>query len=243
MQYFGGKVRLASYIAEVINTQYLDGNERAFVDLFCGSCNVMSRIEPNRLRLANDKHYYLIEMFRALSNYWTPPKSISEAEYKHIKDNKDELPWLTGFVGFALSFSGKWFGGYCRSNTNRNYCMNGRNSILKKMSKMKNVSFHNRDYKDCALPLGAVVYCDIPYKNTTQYDKKEVGTFDHDEFYVWIDKNKHKYTFLISEYAHNVPENFEIVWVKESRQDIRNKKGEQTKTIEVLIRPKEGFNI
>ena len=34
--------------------------------------------------------------------------------------NKDEDMALAGFVGFGLSYSGKWFGGYCRSKDKRN---------------------------------------------------------------------------------------------------------------------------
>ena len=97
-----------------------------FVDLFCGSCNIISKIDDNRLRVANDKHYYLIEMWKALQDNWEMPSNITEEEYQYIKNNKDEKPYLTGFVGFGCSFAGKWFGGYCKDNTNRNYCLNAK---------------------------------------------------------------------------------------------------------------------
>lgn len=40
----------------------------------------------------------------------------------------------------------------------------------------------------------------------------------------------------ISEYKENIPNDFEIVWETESKQDIRNLKNERIRTIEVLIK-------
>ncbi len=236
MQYFGGKAKISKPLSEYLNL-HLKENQ-TFVDLFCGSCNVISQINSDRLRIANDKHYYLIEMWKALQNNWEMPNEISEEEYLYIKNNKDEKPYLTGFVGFGCSFSGKWFGGYCRNNTNRNYCLNAKNSNLKKMFNLQDVLFYNLDYQDVNIPYGSLVYCDIPYKNTTPYCKKEVGTFNHEEFYQWVRNNSDKYDIYISEYKENVPNDFEIVWELKSRKDIRNKDNKQCKTIEVLMRYK-----
>ena len=237
MRYFGGKVRIAKDLSIYLNSVLKEN--QPFVDLFCGSCNIISKIDNNRLRIANDKHYYLIEMWKALQNGWEMPNEISEEEYQYIKNNKDEKPYLTGFVGFGCSYSGKWFGGYCRDNTNRNYCLNAKNSNLKILKKINNVVFYNNDYNDVEIPFGSLIYCDIPYKNTTQYCKNEVGVFNHDEFYQWVRENSDKYEIYISEYKHNTPNDFEIVWEKNSKKDIRNKKNEQEKTIEVLIKYKD----
>lgn len=237
MHYFGGKVRIAKDLSIYLNSVLKEN--QPFVDLFCGSCNIISKIDNNRLRIANDKHYYLIEMWKALQNGWKMPNEISEEEYQYIKNNKDEKPYLTGFVGFGCSYSGKWFGGYCRDNTNRNYCLNAKNSNLKILKKINNVVFYNKDYKDVEIPFGSLIYCDIPYKNTTQYCKNEVGAFNHDEFYQWVRENSDKYEIYISEYKENIPNDFEIVWEKTSRKDIRNRNNEQEKTIEVLIKYKD----
>ena len=237
MHYFGGKVRIAKDLSIYLNSVLKEN--QPFVDLFCGSCNIISKIDDNRLRIANDKHYYLIEMWKALQNGWEMPNEISEEEYQYIRNNKDEKPYLTGFVGFGCSYSGKWFGGYCRDNTNRNYCLNAKNSNLKILKKINNVVFYNKDYNDVEIPFGSLIYCDIPYKNTTQYCKNEVGVFNHDEFYQWVRENSDKYEIYISEYKHNIPNDFEIVWEKNSKKDIRNKKNEQEKTIEVLIKYKD----
>ena len=236
MRYFGGKVRIAKDLSIYLNSVLKEN--QPFVDLFCGSCNIISKIDNNRLRIANDKHYYLIEMWKALQNGWKMPNEINEEEYLYIRNNKDESPCLTGFVGFGCSYSGKWFGGYCRDNTNRNYCLNAKNSNIKKMSSLQDVVFYNKDYQNVEIPIGSLVYCDIPYKNTTQYCKSEVGEFNHEEFYQWVRNNSDKYDIYISEYKENTPNDFEIVWEKKSKKDIRDKNNDRKNTIEVLMKYK-----
>ncbi|WP_312286885.1 DNA adenine methylase [Terrisporobacter sp.] len=234
MRYFGGKQRISKPLSEFLNSQLQEN--QPFVDLFCGSCNVISKIDDNRLRIANDKHKYLIAMWKGLQNGWVMPDYISEEEYKYVRSNKDKNPILTGFVGFGCSYSGKWFGGYCRDNTGRNYCLNAKNSNNKIINKIKNVNFYSKDYKEVDLPKGSLVYCDIPYKNTTQYCSSEVGSFNHDEFYQWVRDNSDKCDIYVSEYKKNVPYDFKIVWEMESKKDIRNKDNIRENTTEVLMK-------
>lgn len=63
MQYFGGKAKIAKELSGVLNS-YLIGNDKPFIDAFCGSCNVISKIDSNRIRIANDKHKELIAMWQ-----------------------------------------------------------------------------------------------------------------------------------------------------------------------------------
>ncbi len=233
MRYFGGKQRINKPLSEFLNSQLKEN--QTFVDLFCGSCNIISKIDNSRLRIANDKHKYLIAMWKALQKGWEMPNTITEEEYKYIKSNKDENFPLAGFVGFGCSYSGKWFGGYCRNNTNRNYCLNAKNSNLKILNNIQDVIFYNLNYDEVNIPLGSLVYCDPPYKNTTKYCKDEVGDFNHDDFYKWVRNNSNKYDIYISEYKQNIPDDFKIVWEYESKKDIRNRNNQQEKTIEVLI--------
>lgn len=233
MRYFGGKARISKELSLFLNTKL--NNKQPFVDLFCGSCNVIMNIDNDRLRIANDKHKYLMCMWKALQNGWIPPTEISEVEYYQIKENKDYMPYLTGFVGFGCSFAGKWFGGYAHE-PNRNYCLNAKNSVLKKIQFLNDVQFSNLDYKDVYIPENSLVYCDIPYRNTTSYCKKEVGEFHHDEFYQWVINNSNKFDIYISEYKQNIPDDFEIVWEKQSKKDIRNRDNKRIDTVEVLIK-------
>ena len=209
-----------------------------FVDLFCGSCNVVAEIDNKYHRIANDKHKYLITMWKAMQKGWVPPDTCSEEEYRHIKSNLDEDMALSGFIGFACSFGGKWFGGYARrKDAYRNYCIQGKRGNIKLIENMKNVQFENKDYKDLEIPKGAIVYCDIPYKGKTQYSVKECEKFNHNEFYDWVEKNKHNFDIYISEYKDSVPDGFEIVWEKESKTDLGNIDNQKIKTTEVLITP------
>lgn len=229
MRYFGGKVRIAKDLSKFINENYLKENNKTFVDLFCGSCNILVGIDNKRVVIGNDKHKYLISMWKELQNGWIPPKEITPKQYKEIKLNLDKEKHLSGFVGFGCSFAGKWWGGFAKDSTNKNYCKTAHNSTMKKVEKLKGVSFYNFDYKELNIKYDSIVYCDIPYKSTTAYCKKEVGEFNHNEFYDWCFENKNKFTILISEYEHNLPEGFKIVWKKESKQSIRNKETNKKK--------------
>lgn len=239
MQYFGGKARIAKPLAEYLNSQLKEG--QPFVDLFCGSCNVVSKIDPNRIRIANDLHYELIALLKSTQNGCFNPVRISEEEYKAIKKDRNENypAWFRGFVGFGLSFSGKWFGGFARNSRGDDYFSNAVNSVQKKSEKLLDVEFSNKSYKDVALPENSMLYCDIPYKNSVGYS---VGDFNHEEFYKWAEqKQSEGFIVLVSEYSKNVPEGWEIVWQYESKKDIRNSEGVQEATMEVLMKPKENL--
>jgi DNA adenine methylase len=236
MRYFGGKERISKELTEFINENYLKGNDKPFYDLFCGSCNVLTKINPNRELYGNDKHKYVIAMWKELQNGWTPPQSCTESQWRIVKNDLDKKPHVSGFIGFGCSFSGRWFEGYARDKSGRNFCLNAYNSTMKKLSRLQRVRFENLDYQDVSVKTGAIVYCDIPYKNTKPYNKKEVGVFDHEKFYEWCKDNKSDFTILVSEYECNVPsEGFEVVWRKESKQDIRSGDGTQKKTVEILM--------
>ena len=98
------------------------------------------------------------------------------------------------------------------------------------------VKFYNLNYDEVPIPDGSLVYNDIPYKNTTSYCKSEVGEFNHEEFYDWVRRNSNKYDIYISEYKQNVPNDFIIVWERNSKKDIRNKNNIREETVEVLIK-------
>ena len=84
------------------------------VSLFCGACNVEAKVKGYDEIICNDNQPYLIALFKALQDGYDLPEVITEEDYHYVKDHKDENPALTGFVGFACSFGGKWFGGYAR---------------------------------------------------------------------------------------------------------------------------------
>jgi len=232
MRYFGGKTRICKDVAKIIES--VREPNQTFLSVFTGGGWVESLIQNKKI--CCDKHKYLIAMYQALQNGWEPPSQLSNEEYQHIKRYKDENPALTGFVGFGCSFAGKWFGGYAKDSTNRNYCLNAKNSILKKMNGFKNTTFQCIDYRDLS-PINSIIYCDPPYKGTTQYDTDEVGKFNHDEFWTIIRKWGEYNTVIISEY--DAPNDIECIWKRNVRLDIRDKNNQKKNRIEKLF----GLNV
>ena len=63
---------------------------------------------------------------------------------------------------------------------------------LKRLQSLKGLEMLERlqglkcDYRDVTIPVGGVVYCDIPYKGTSGY----IGGFDHEAFYEWFSSLK-----------------------------------------------------
>lgn len=233
MQYFGGKSKIAQYVAKYINSVHTHTH---YVEPFCGACNVASKIHMEN-KILNDKNPYLIEMFRALQNGWMPPKDVSEEDYANAKRNQDKEPHIAGFVGFACSFAGKFWGGYARDSKGGggkgNYALRGHNSILKKMVTLYDAKFTCKDFTELNYA-NCIIYCDPPYKGTTPYYKKILGEFPYDKFLEWIHKQSKNNLVLVSEYKHNVPEDATIVLEIPSRTSIRDKSGNVIETVEVL---------
>ena len=89
------------------------------------------------------------------------------------------------------------------------------------------IEFVSRDYNDVDIPLNSIVYCDIPYKDTKQYETSK--NFDYERFYEWCRKNKGNYKIFISEYS--MPSDFICVWQKEITNAMN-----QTKTYKPIER-------
>ena len=102
-----------------------------------------------------------------------------------------------------------------------------------KKEQVDNITFFNKDYRDVPIPKNAVIYCDIPYKNTGTYNKE---AFDYESFYSWCEeKAQQGYKVYISEYA--MPEDrFECV--KEINSINCFAQTKKTKVIEKIFVPK-----
>lgn len=76
------------------------------------------------------------------------------------------------------------------------------------------IEVFNKDYADVDLPSpeDCVIYCDIPYKNTTSYT---IGGFDYERFYKWCqEKTSEGYQIYVSSYE--LPDDLFIsVWEKQ----------------------------
>lgn len=147
-------------------------------------------------------------MWKSVSNGWLPKDNYTEQDYRYIKENKGDNKTLTAYFGFALSYSGKWFGGWCRDKQGkRNYVLESYKNALKQFPKLKDVIFSNKSILDIKPNKKALIYCDIPYKGTTKYK----DDFNHEKFYEWCREMKQQgHTIFISEY--DMPSDFICVW-------------------------------
>lgn len=213
MQYVGGKYRIRKQLVDFL-LDYIQ-NTDCFVEPFVGSANItLDLLENNLLFLPqkiilNDIHKDLILMWQALVfEGWEPPSNCTEEEYETLKNAESSA--LRGFIGHSCSFSGIWFDTFAK-NGERNYCLNGKNSLIKARDIFKNfsfdLSFYNLSYEEVPIPDGSVVYCDPPYINT-----RSVGNFinfDHEKFWQWVRELSCKNKVFVSEYL--APEDFKSV--------------------------------
>ena len=167
-------------------------------------------------KILNDKHEYLIEMLRAVQNGYELPDTVSAEQYRYIREHRDDDKALSGFVGFACSFGGKWFGSYARGK-DENYAAEGKHSMMRKMQGLQNAEFLCMDYRDVPIPENAVVYADPPYAGTTGYT---VGKFDSAGFWEYMRVLSEKHLVFISE--QTAPEDFIPIWTKRYRRNMGN---------------------
>ena len=235
MKYMGSKARHAKELLPIILKDHTP--DMWYVEPFVGGANMIDKVDPTVApkRLGCDVHEYLIAMWQAISAGWLPKPTISEEDYLYVRANKDEDKALTGYVGFAMSFGGKWFGGYRRdiAGTKENIHLKLVNekeqsrksyeSLVKQQKNLLGVHFQNKsvfdiDFSRCGK---ATIYCDPPYRDTTKYK----DSFDHDKFYDWcIDRHDEGHRVFISEYC--MPEDrFQCVWQKEVNNSLTKDTG------------------
>lgn len=202
---------------------YITDKTKGYLEPFVGGANMIDKIICSN-KIGTDIHKYLIAVLQKLESGWIPPENISEELYKDVQSNKEKYPdYLVGYVGFQLSYGGKWFGGYRRDKIGkRNYSLEAYNNTIKQIPNLKGINFKCIDFKD--LPLekikGYVIYCDIPYRGTTKY---KTETFPYEEFYEWVKVASVNNIVLISEYS--MPEEFTCIWKKETKTLLDSNKG------------------
>lgn len=212
----GSKRRIAKEILPIILKDRKEG--QWYVEPFCGGCNTIDKVPQGAGRLANDIHTPLISMFKALQVGWTPPKEVSEEEYKAAKLLEDSNP-LKGYIGFNLSFGAKYFGGYARHNDGgkRSSSKEAFSNVTKQIPDIVDIRFANYSYQELPIPDTSIIYCDPPYLNSTGYKDK----LNHEEFYEWCRARRAEgHTIFISEYT--MPEDFIELWAKVQVTNLTN---------------------
>lgn len=221
MQYVGSKNRLSKELAPIIQS-YITADTNGYLEPFVGGANMIDKIKCKK-KIGCDIHKELIALMR-YSQENELPETITEEEYKKVKNNRDEYDdWYVGLVGFCGSFGAKYFGGFARRyNKDGSVFDVPRQAInsLKRQSKQE--GFRDIEFLNCSfldLPKdnikGYVIYCDIPYKGTTKYKTEE---FPYDEFYKWANEMAKDNTVLISEY--DMPKAFKCIYSKDLKTSL-----------------------
>jgi len=236
MKYQGSK---NSHAKELLPIILADRKEGQYVyDLFCGGGNICDKINGNVV--ANDYNYYTtIAMDLIKNNLKHIPQNNDQSDenlYKEfrLKEMTSDivLDGMKGYYGFALSYGGKWFGGWCRDKEGkRDYVAEAYRNAVKQSPNLQNVTFANKSYDEVELQPNSIIYLDPPYKDTTKY---KTGDFDYDKFYQWcIDRHNEGHQVFISEYW--LPEDkFKCVWKKEVNSSLTKDTGSK-KNVEKLF--------
>lgn len=244
--YLGSKRRIAKEILPIILKDRKEG--QYYVEPFVGGGNTLTLVDGNRI--AADAHPFLMCLWIALQQGWLPKKKIDQDEYEFFKElSKKGLTYdlhldaQIGYAGFKGSFGSHWFASWARNvpqdvkmsdQTKYKYRTRyeeGFDKLSKIAKNVKDVDFYHSDYSDLKIPNNSIIYCDIPYKDTTSYDSKNVlKPFVHDEFWPWAkDKSESGHKVFVSEYQ--APEEWKTVWSKDQITSVHNEaKHYKTKT-------------
>lgn len=234
MQYVGSKGRLCKEIIPIIQS-YIKSDTKGYLEPMVGGANVIDKINHHN-RVGCDINEYLIELLK-YSQSNELPKTITEDEYLKVKNNKESYPkWYVGLVGFCGSFGAKFFGGFARRYNDDGSIFDVPQQAINSLRKqnLKDIKFKTLSFMD--LPKdklkGYVIYCDIPYRDTTKYSTQ---SFPYEDFYKWCIELSKNNTVLISEY--NMPSEFECIWSKEHYTSLGSgvNKNNDVKKIEKLF--------
>lgn len=191
MKYMGSKARIAPEIMPLI----LEGRKEGqyYVEPFCGGCNSLACADGKRI--GSDLNQYLIAMWKGLQAGVERPRIITKEMYDAARmdfrsgrnDHYDDF--MIGWIGFMSSFNGKFFQGYTgNTKVNRDYIRESINNVESQIARLQDVAFFNCGYEELAIPDESIIYCDIPYRDTSGYTATE--KFDHDRFWSWCTLQK-----------------------------------------------------
>ena len=195
MQYQGGKFLQAPAIAKIINANRSSPDE-VVTDAFCGGLSVAAAIGGRVI--CNDSNDALITMYLAIQGGWEPPDSVTEAEWRALKEREDRTDPAYAFAMIACTWGAKWGQGYARRAGGNNFARGSCRGLARKFRTLGRVTFKSCDYRD--LEITPIMYCDPPYAGTAGYAGAP-NKFDSDEFWEWAREVSKVATVYVSEYS------------------------------------------
>lgn len=227
MKYMGSKNKIAKEIVPIIQSVIHKNGVQTYVEPFVGGANVIDKIQCDS-KIGADLNEYLIALFKNKEKVLTMPY-ITKELYKDVRtayNNKDYSvyeKWFMGAVGFLASYNGKFWGGYSgkrviANGSERDYYKEALNNFIKQSQNLNGIDFMCRPYEEtCKGLVGAVIYCDPPYCDTTQYNVP--NAFDTERFWDWCRKTAKSNIVLVSE--QSAPSDIECIWEQEVSRTIK----------------------
>lgn len=226
----GSKSRIAKDIVPIIQRYIDDNNVINYLEPFVGGANIIDKVKCEH-RYGGDISEYLIELYKNLDKVSTLPKEVSKEHYSEVRtcyNNKsDEFPkWYIGAIGFLASYNGRFFdGGYAgivrtKANTVRNYYDESKRNLEAQIHNLQGVKWGWQDYHNIKETKDFVIYCDIPYKDTKQYNTSK--NFDYEAFWKWARYRSKDNIVIVSECQS--PADFECIWQQEVLRTVDNTK-------------------
>lgn len=238
MKYMGSKSRIKKSIVPILQNIINKNNITTFIDCFVGGANIIDDIKCKN-RIANDISKPLIALWKGVQE-GKEIKLYSREEYKEINKNKEQYDDFTlGVIGFLHSYNARYFGGYAgeivtKTGVKRDYRVESINNILKQKHKIMDVKFFNKDYKEMKEVKNTLIYCDIPYENTTDYNSE----FNHHDFWEWARNMSKNNIVVISELQ--APNDFICIWEQEVTRTQNNR--DRFKSVEKLFIYKDSIS-
>ena len=226
MKYMGSKRRI---IKELIPLFQLKSGD-IYVEPFVGGGNSIEQMQ-GVIRKGFDSHPDTINALKTIRDRMEilPSSSLEFTESDYMLVKKDVLHPLHSYVGYCLSYGGKWWGGWRRDSVGeRDYVAESYRDAMRQSTLIQGVLLDVQDYKSIELR-DCVVYCDPPYKNTTKYG----NGFDSDKFWDWARQLSKNNRVFVSEYE--APSDFQCIWEKEQVSSLTKATGSK-KAIEKLFK-------
>ena len=237
MKYMGSKKRIVKQILRIMLKERK--HNQWWVEPFVGGGNVISGVSGPRM--GSDIDFNAIQaLIHIRDNIESLPKNnreFTEFKYLEIKENTSDYEYKS-YVGFIASYGGRWLNGWARGKDcrgkDRDYILEAYKNAIVQSKKLKGVVLIHTPYQNLNIPPNSIIYCDPPYKGTTEYCKKG---FDSDVFWEWCrTKQKQGHSVFISEY--DAPNDFECIFRKEITNTLEKETGSKT-GIEKLFRLKQ----
>lgn len=216
MRYLGGKARIARHVVDVIE-RYRPADAPVW-EPFCGGLNVTAELARRGVVvLASDASVPLIALLCAVRDGWTPPETLSEAEWKAARALPPSDP-LHGFAGFT-AFGGDYGGSYALPKRDNHFDQTRRALLRDVPLVTARGAIALIDFLVVNPgPTDAIIYCDPPYAGRTGY--AGAPPFNRARFVARVAERSRYTTVFVSEYAFPLGE---CVWTHERAAALRGR--------------------